>query len=91
MSHGSSQHVYSWASAPAGLYLLDLVAEGRDTSVTLYATNLPGVPAVLRIQQTPRLRIQPRLHRNRVTLRWDQRLVRGTGPVNTLMLFWWYY
>ncbi|XP_054269200.1 protein NDNF-like [Macrosteles quadrilineatus] len=75
MSRGRSQHVYSWASAPAGLYLLDLVAEGRDTQVTLYATKLPGVPAVLRIRQTPRLRLQPRLHRNKVTLRWDQSVV----------------
>lgn len=65
-------YVFSWKDAPAGLYLVELLAQYKDTLVTLFATKLPSEPAVMHMTQ-PRVRIVPRLHRNRVTVRWDQR------------------
>lgn len=72
MSRGK-KHVFNWSQTPAGLYLLDLVAEHRATAVTMFAGRLARPPPYLRIRQNPRVRITPRLHRNRITIRWNQR------------------
>lgn len=69
---GMDPEMFNRVDAPAGLYWVELSAQDKDTLVTLFATKLPSEPAVMHMTQ-PRVRIVPRLHRNRVTVRWDQR------------------
>ena len=64
---------FSSETARPGLYILQVSPLERETYVKLYASLEPGGPHPLRLSQRPKLRLQKRQRRKRLTVRWEPR------------------
>jgi hypothetical protein len=69
----NEMRTFSTQTARPGLYILQVSPLERETYVKLYASLEPGGPHPLRLSQRPRLRLQKRQRRKRLTVRWEPR------------------
>jgi len=69
----NEMRTFSEETARPGLYVLQVSPLERETYVKLYASLEPGGPHPLRLSQRPRLRVQKRQRRKRLTVRWEPR------------------
>jgi hypothetical protein len=69
----NEMQTFSTETARPGLYILQVSPLERESYVKLYASLQPGGPHPLRLSQRPRLRLQKRQRRKRLTVRWEPR------------------
>ncbi|GFG38442.1 hypothetical protein Cfor_02476 [Coptotermes formosanus] len=67
----NEMQTFSTETARPGLYILQVSPLERESYVKLYASLQPGGPHPLRLSQRPRLRLQKRQRRKRLTVRWE--------------------
>lgn len=70
---GKKTHVFDTSNANRGLYIVEVTAIERDTIINIYASRYHGLLVALRLQQKPKIRLQRRKHKNKMTVRWEQR------------------
>ncbi|KAJ9579506.1 hypothetical protein L9F63_004825 [Diploptera punctata] len=68
---GNDMKTFSSETPRPGLYILQVTPLERETYVKLYASLEPGGPHPLRLSQPPKLRLQKRQRRKRLTIRWE--------------------
>nr|CAD7575777.1 unnamed protein product [Timema californicum] len=77
---GRELHTFSLERAAVGMYVLQVTPLEAESYVHLYASQEPGGPPPLRMLHKPRLRLQKKQRRKRLTVRWEPRCHSILGP-----------